>query len=98
MKKTKRNVPSRHVVYCFVEIRSQNTVKLRTNVEKGYNSFNLKVLEQCWLLLSIILNPNLSFLWDFSTIYTGFVLPAAYFKSMNTVKIFHYYLGFFLAV
>lgn len=55
-----------------------NTVKLRTNVEKGYNSFPRKVLEQCWLLLSIILNPNLTILWDFSTIYTGFVFPAAW--------------------
>lgn len=95
MKKTKRNVPSRHVVYCFVEICSQNTVKLCTNVEKGYNSLPLKVLEQCWLRLSIILNPNLTILWEFSTIYTGFVFPAAYFKSMKTVRIFHYYLVFF---
>lgn len=76
-----------------------NNIRLCTNVEKGYNPFPMKVLEQCWLLLSIILNQNLAILWDFSTIYTSFVFPAVYFKSMNTVRIFHYYFGvFFLAV
>lgn len=74
-----------------------NTVKLRTNVEKDHNPFPMKVLEQCWLLWSIILNPNLTIWWDFSTIYTSFVFPAAYFKSMNTVRTFHYFYFLFFS-
>lgn len=66
------------LLFCWNMFSDSNTVKLHTNVEKGYNSFPRKVLEQCWLLLSIILNPNLTILGDFSTIYTGFVFPAAW--------------------
>lgn len=39
--------------------------------------------------------PKFGHFVGFSTIYTSFLFPAAYFKSMNTVRLFHYYLGFF---
>lgn len=95
MKTTKRNVPSRHViVYCFIEIFS-DSVKPHTNMEKARNPSPMKVLEQCWLLLGIILKPNLTILWVLTPDTRALCFLLHISKAWTLLKYSIFILGFF---